>query len=319
MTTIIKDKGKLNERTKEFNPDRLVSFIYKGLKGLDISEDNVDFFVDKIIGKISYKDEVQAKDINRILMQDSLSLVDDIKDDNGTVTPESLNNVQWNKFARYVLLNELYKRASKNRSFDAKDKYGDYLGFLLMMTEKGLYDKVLFEKYTQEELKKAGEYIKPERDLLFDYAGVNQLKDRYLVTDKDKSILELPQERFMTMALHLSSVEKQSDRLKYAFDLYDRYSKLQISSATPTFMNSGTPQGALSSCHVITFEDSLTSIFDSISTVAEFSKQGAGLGTYLGKIRSNGSDIRENVGASSGIIPWIKILDKTLESVNQLG
>lgn len=41
--------------------------------------------------------------------------------------------------------------------------------------------------------------------------------------------------------------------------------------------------------------------------------------TYLGKIRSNGSDIRENVGASSGIIPWIKILDKTLESVNQLG
>ena len=115
MTTIIKDKGKLNERTKEFNPDRLVSFIYKGLNGLDISEENINFFVDKIIGKISYKDEVQAKDINRILMQDSLSLVDDIKDDNGTVTPESLNNVQWNKFARYVLLNELYKRASKNR------------------------------------------------------------------------------------------------------------------------------------------------------------------------------------------------------------
>ena len=132
MTIIIKDKGKLNERTKEFNPDRLVSFIYKGLNGLDISEENINFFVDKIIGKISYKDEVQAKDINRILMQDSLSLVDDIKDDNGTVTPESLNNVQWNKFARYVLLNELYKRASKNRSFDAKDKYGDYLGFLLI-------------------------------------------------------------------------------------------------------------------------------------------------------------------------------------------
>ncbi|MDN6160694.1 MAG: hypothetical protein L0I85_05895, partial [Staphylococcus equorum] len=41
--------------------------------------------------------------------------------------------------------------------------------------------------------------------------------------------------------------------------------------------------------------------------------------TYIGKIRSNGSDIRDNVGASSGIIPWIKILDKTLESVNQLG
>ena len=45
---------------------------------------------------------------------------------------------------------------------------------------------------------------------------------------KDKSILELPQERFMTMALHLSSVEKQSDRLKHAFDLYDRQYKASI-------------------------------------------------------------------------------------------
>lgn len=319
MTIVIKDKGKVNERKMEFNPDRLVSFILKALEGLNISEESKEFFIKKTVGKIEYKDEIEAKSINRILMQDSLSLVDDIKNEDGTVTPETLNNVQWNKFARYVLLNELYKRASKNRSFDAKDKYGNYIGFLLMMTEKGLYDKILFEKYTQEELKEAGEYIKPERDLLFDYAGMNQLKDRYLVTDYDKSILELPQERFMTMALHLSSVEKEGERLKHALELYDRYSKLQISSATPTFMNSGTPHGALSSCHIISVDDSLTSIFDSVSQVAEFSKNGSGLGVYLGKIRSNGSDIRGNVGASSGVIPWIKILDKTLESVDQLG
>src|SRR5699024_12236086 len=111
---------------------------------------------------------------------------------------------------------------------------------------------------------KSVNYSKLARNLLFDYTRVNQLKDRYLVTDKDKSILELTQERFMTMALHLSSVQKQSDRLKHAFDLYDRYSKLQISSATPTFMNSGTPQGSLSSCHIVTVDDSLTNIFDSI-------------------------------------------------------
>ena len=319
MTIVIKDKGKVNERHKEFEPERLEKFIYKGLEGLDISQESIDFFVKKEIGKIEFKETIESKSINKMLMQDSLSMVDDIKDENGTLTPDSLKNINWNKFARFVLLNELYKRASKNRSFDVRAKYGEYLGFVLMMTEKGLYDKILLEKYSQKELIAAGAYIKPERDLLFDYAGVNQLKDRYLVTDFDKSILELPQERFMTMALHLSSVEKPEKRLGYALDLYDRYSKLQISSATPTFMNSGTPYGALSSCHIVTFEDSLRSIFDSISTVAEFSKNGAGLGTYLGKIRSNGSDIRDNVGASSGIIPWIKILDKTLESVNQLG
>lgn len=319
MTVVIKDKGKVNERTKEFNEQRLISFIDKGLEDLEVPKESKDFFIDKVIGKIQYKNEIEAKSINRILIQDSLSLVDDIKDDNNRITQESLNSINWNKFARYVLLNELYKRASKNRSFDAKDKYGDYLGFMVMMAEKGLYTKELFEKYSQEEIKTAGEYIKPENDMLFDYAGVNQLKDRYLVTDYDKSILELPQERFMTMALHISSAEEPQNRLKEALRLYDRFSKLQISSATPTFMNSGTPYGSLSSCHVVTFDDSLTSIFDSISKVAEFSKNGAGLGTYIGKIRANGSDIRGNVGASSGIIPWIKILDKTLESVNQLG
>lgn len=319
MTTIIKDKGKVNERKKEFDEYRLSKFIDTALEGLEISQDNINYFKDRVINKIKFKDEIEAKQINKILMQDSLILVEDIKDENDRLTPESLKNIEWNKFARYVLLNELYKRASKNRSFDAKDKYGDYLGFVLTMAERGLYDKVLFEKYSQYEIKQAGEYIKPERDLLFDYAGVNQLKDRYLVTDFDKSILELPQERFMTMALHLSSVEKEEDRLKYALELYDRYSKLQISSATPTFMNSGTPYGALSSCHIVTVDDSLRSIYDSIGTVAEFSKNGSGLGVYLGKVRSNGSDIRNVAGASSGVIPWIKQLDGTLQSVNQLG
>lgn len=276
MTTIIKDKGKVNERKKEFDEYRLSKFIDTALEGLEISQDNINYFKDRVINKIKFKNEIEAKQINKILMQDSLILVEDIKDENDRLTPESLKNIEWNKFARYVLLNELYKRASKNRSFDAKDKYGDYLGFVLTMAERGLYDKVLFEKYSQDEIKQAGEYIKPERDLLFDYAGVNQLKDRYLVTDFDKSILELPQERFMTMALHLSSVEKEEDRLKYALELYDRYSKLQISSATPTFMNSGTPYGALSSCHIVTVDDSLRSIYDSIGTVAEFSKNGSG-------------------------------------------
>lgn len=319
MTLVIKDKGKVNERSKEFEPERLKEFINLGLKNLSISQDSIDFFIEKAIGKIQYKETIQAKDINKMLMQDALSLVDNIKDENDTLTPESLKNINWNKFARFVLLNELYKRASKNRSFDAKKKYGNYLGFVLMMTEKGLYDKVLFEKYTQKEIENAGKHIKPSRDMLFDYAGVNQLKDRYLVTDKDKSILELPQERFMTMALHISSVENEEDRLEKALELYDRYSKLQISSATPTFMNSGTPFGALSSCHVLTVDDSLDNIFDSVSKVAEFSKNGAGLGVYIGKIRSNGSNIRDIEGASSGIIPWVKIFDKTLESVNQLG
>ena len=83
MTVVIKDKGKVNERVKEFDEQRLISFINRGLEDLEVPTESKEFFVEKVIGKISYKDKIEAKDINRILIQDSLSLVDDIKNDTG--------------------------------------------------------------------------------------------------------------------------------------------------------------------------------------------------------------------------------------------
>lgn len=77
--------------------------------------------------------------------------------------------------------------------------------------------------------------------------------------------------------------------------------------------------GQLSSCFIDTVDDSLEGIFDSNTDVARLSKMGGGIGVYLGKVRARGSDIRGHQNTSSGVIPWIRQLNNTAVSVDQLG
>lgn len=319
MTIIIKDKGKDKERQMEFEPERLTKFIDDGLVNQEIQKETRDMFVNKILRKVERRNEIEAKNISQILIEESLSLVRDIKNEDGHVTPASLKNINWNNFARYVLQNQLYKRASYNRSYDAKDKYGSFLGHVVSMVEKGLYTPDLLKEYSKSEIDEIGNLIKSENDDLFDYAGLHSLKERYLVKDYDGSILELPQERFLVIAMHLMMEENEQSRLSYVKELYFALSNLYLTVATPTLSNAGKVTGGLSSCHILTTEDSLRGIYDDNTDIGTFSKNGAGIGIYMGKLRSTGSDIRGHKGVSSGIIGWLKQLDNTAMSVDQLG
>lgn len=89
--------------------------------------------------------------------------------------------------------------------------------------------------------------------------------------------------------------------------------------ATPTLANAGKTHGQLSSCFIDTVDDSLQSIYDSNTDIAKLSKNGGGIGVYMGKIRARGSSIKGFKGMSSGVVPWIKQLNNTAVSVDQLG
>ena len=74
---------------------------------------------------------------------------------------------------------------------------------------------VIVKEYTAEELKELGDYNKPKRDYLLNYEGLKILADRYLVKGYNKEIFELPQERFMAIAMHLALVEGET-KVEYA-------------------------------------------------------------------------------------------------------
>jgi ribonucleoside-diphosphate reductase alpha chain len=319
MTVVTKDKGK---RQLPFDEARLLNFINRGFEGIEVEEGTKQKYIDKVLRLIQSRPTIDVKDIRKILIQNALVLTNNIKElINGVeaVTPKMLKNINFNGFARFVLMEELYKRASKNRSYDAKAKYGDFYGLVKTLTDKGLYTADILANYTREELIEAGKSIMPEKDDLFDFAGLHQLSSRYIVKDFDKSVFELPQERYMIAALHIMVPEEPENRLKYAKKLYWAIANKYITLATPTLTNAGRADGGLSSCFVITTGDSLRGIYDDNTDMATFSKNGAGIGIYFGKLRATGSDIRSHKGVSGGIIGWVKQADNTAISVDQLG
>ena len=102
-------------------------------------------------------------------------------------------------------------------------------------------------------------------------------------------------------------------------EAYWALSNLYMTVATPTLANAGLAHGQLSSCFIDTVDDSLMGIYNSNTDVARLSKDGGGIGVYMGKVRSRGSSIKGFKGASSGVLPWIKQLNNTAVSVISLG
>ncbi|EAG4187991.1 ribonucleoside-diphosphate reductase subunit alpha, partial [Listeria monocytogenes] len=184
---------------------------------------------------------------------------------------------------------------------------------------RGIYSGNILKNYSKEDLIAAGKLIDPEKDKLFTYNGLYLLATRYLATDSERNVYELPQERWLTIALYLMQNEPKEKRMKLVEEAYWALSNLYMTVATPTLANAGKVGGQLSSCFIDTVDDSLQGIYDSNTDVARVSKHGGGVGAYLGYVRSTGAAIRGVKGASGGVIPWIKQLNNTAVSVDQLG
>ena len=228
-------------------------------------------------------------------------------------------NPDWTYVASRIYLRQLYEQAAKNRQYDAEKKYGDFYQLIEMLTDKGIYTSALLDKYTKEEIDYFNERINPEKDNLFHYLAIYTLATRYLATDHDKNTYELPQERWMVIAMHLMQDENRTHRTRLVLEAYWALSNLYMTVATPTMNNAGKTHGQLSSCFIDTVDDSLQSIYDVNTDVAQLSKNGGGIGVYMGKVRGRGSAIKGFKGMSSGVVPWIRQLNNTAVSVDQLG
>lgn len=300
MTIISKDGG---SRSLPFNASRLTIFIHEAFK--DYPELDKDTYTENVIRSVSAKQVYLAEGITKKLILTALENV-------------SVDEPNWDKVATYFRLKELYKSASKNRIYDADQKYGTLHGLLKVLSTKGIYSPTLLAKYSKEEIQELQEVIDPERDKLFTFIGLTMLTDRYLAKDHEGNVYELPQERWMIIAMTLMQDEIEN-RLEKIKEAYWATSNLYMTVATPTLSNAGKSFGQLSSCFIDTLDDSLRNIYDSNTDVATLSKAGGGIGVYMGKIRSLGSAIKGFTGASSGIVPWAKQLNNTAVSVDQLG
>lgn len=227
-------------------------------------------------------------------------------------------NPEFTKLSASTLRRKLYKQASKNRGFDYKKGYGDYYSLVVQLVEQGIYTEDMTDKYSKEELNKLGQLIDVSKDKLFDYAGLYLMSSNYLQKGYNGEVLELPQERFLSVAAYLMQDEPVDKRLDLIEQAYWALSNHYVGLATPTLSNGATPNGSLSSCHIITPDDDLDSIMNSIKQTAKFSQNGSGIGILLSLLRANGSWIRGRKGCSTGILHPARVFSVLAEYVNQL-
>jgi ribonucleoside-diphosphate reductase alpha chain len=275
-----------------------------GIKDKDgiYTEEKLLIALDNII-----REGMGSNEIRRSLIQVSLELTTDMEP-------------SWQYAAAKIYTYELYDKIRITRNLNKnEDLYKNYYEFIQELTEKGLYGKYILENYSQEDILELEEEIKIERDFLFNYSGINLLATRYLVQDYNRNPIELPQQMFMGIAMHLAIPEKKENRVYFAKRFYDVLSSLKATMATPTMSNARKPFYQLSSCFIDSVEDSLEGIYKSLDNFAKVSKFGGGMGIYMGKIRALGSPIRGFKGASGGVIPWVKLFNDTAIAVDQLG
>lgn len=297
LMTLVSKKGSVTK----FDEGRLESSIRRICS--KYPKLDVDTYISKVKQSILSKEEYSSDQILNVRILAALDEVDIDKPD-------------WTYVASHTYLESLYKKKSKVFNMP---KYSDFYEHVVKMVKLGLYKPSLLESYSEQSIRKFGKSIDQEADYLFDYVGLSTLVESYLAKNYDGDVLELPQERFMVIAMDLMSLEHGENKDQLVLTEYWALSKRLKTVATPTYANAGKTHGQLSSCFIDVVNDDLVGIYDSNTDVARLSKGGGGIGTYLGKIRALGSDIKSFKGNASGIMPWMKQLDNTAKSVDQLG
>ena len=183
--------------------------------------------------------------------------------------------------------------------------------------EEGIAAGRLTPALLEFDLEKIAAALKPERDLQFNYMGLQTIYDRYLIHIGGRRI-ESPQFFWMRVCMGLS-LNEGADKNDRAIEFYELLSKFLFTSSTPTLFNSGTLHPQLSSCYLTTVMDDLDHIFKCISDDAKLSKWAGGLGNDWTNVRATGSLIKGTNGESQGVIPFLKVANDTAVAVNQGG
>ncbi len=191
-----------------------------------------------------------------------------------------------------------------------------YAAYFPAFVRRGIEAELIDPELGRFDLAKIAAALKPERDLQFQFLGLQTLYDRYFLQTRGKRF-ELPQAFFMRVAMGLAV--REIDREARAIEFYDLLSSFDFMASTPTLFNSGTLRPQLSSCFLTTIGDDLDAIFKGIKDNALLAKYSGGLGNDWTPVRGLGAHIKGTNGESQGVVPFLKVANDTAIAVNQGG
>ena len=252
---------------------------------------------------IQFYDGITTDEIQDILIRSASDLID-------------LDHPNYQFVAARLLLFTLRKQVFKNKKGIAPS--------LREHIEKcaydGHYDKQIFEKYSLEEIDKVNSFVYHDRDMLFTYAGLRQVVDKYLVQDRSTGdVFETPQFMYIMIALTIFQDYPKETRLDYVKRYYNAISKHRLNIPTPIMAGVRTPLRQFASCVLVDVDDSLDSIFSSDMAIGRYVAQRAGIGINAGRIRGINAKIRGGEVQHTGVVPFLKKFESTVRCCTQNG
>jgi ribonucleoside-diphosphate reductase alpha chain len=146
------------------------------------------------------------------------------------------------------------------------------------------------------------------------------LQARYLRRDRERRVIETPEELFARVAAGVAHAElllgggaRQADHWRTEFE--SLLTSLDFLPNTPTLMNAGTTLGQLSACFVLPIEDSMESIFQTLKEMALVQRTGGGTGFAFSRLRGRGAVVASTGGITPGPVSFMKIYNCATEHI----
>ncbi|MDB4598447.1 ribonucleoside-diphosphate reductase subunit alpha [Candidatus Pseudothioglobus singularis] len=273
---------------------RVVHWASQDLENISVSQVEIN-------AQLAFFDGIKTEDIHETIIKSAADLI-------STDVPD------YQYLAARLAIFHLRKKAFK--SFTPPS----LIDHVTKLTNLGIYDKDILNKYNASEFEEFNNYIDHWRDMNFSYAAVKQLEGKYLVQNRvTGEIHESPQMLYMLVGMCLFQEYKGKARIKIVKRFYDASSNFKISLPTPIMAGVRTPTRQFSSCVLIETDDDLDSISAASGAIVKYVSQRAGIGINAGKIRALGSPIRGGEATHTGCIPFFKHFHTAVKSCSQGG
>lgn len=276
-----------------------LSMIHEAVEWACNGYDNVSVSDIEINSRLQFYDKITTAEIQKIMIRSAADLISEDTPDYQYVA------------ARLLLMNlrkSVYKQA-------------DPIPFEYLLKNNinnRIYDNIILDKYTNQEIVFFGKQIDYKRDFLFTYAGLSQMVDKYLLQDRiTGEPYETPQEAYMLIGMYMFMNYPRDSRKKYVFEFYEALSTFKISLPTPIMSGVRTPMRQFSSCCLIDVGDSVDSIIFSNAAVGLYTAKRAGIGLNFGRIRGIDAKIRNGEVIHTGLVPILKMYEASTKSFTQ--